>query len=104
MACSWGHAEGMLGRNSMNLLLLNKARRPDRETETTHSGKSQLSQFNQDSQDFNSLGRTQRTGGNVEVSVVLNGLVGQENQELCFTKVKMEGEVRHPWRCVGETF
>lgn len=71
----------------MILLLVNKARWPDRATETTQSGKSQLI-INQDSQDFNSLGRTQRPGGNVEVSVVINGLVGQENQELCFTKVK----------------
>lgn len=94
-------------RYRLILLLLNKARWPDRETGTTQSGKSQLI-INQDSQDFNSLGRSQRPGGNVEDSVVINGLVGQENQELffltCFTKVKMEVEVVYPCRCVGETF
>lgn len=41
---------------------------------------------NQDPKNSNSLGRTKRKGVNFDVTVVLNGLVGWEIQELSFNK------------------
>lgn len=55
--------------NSLIFLKSNKAKRHDRDTETTRSGKSQPI-INRDSQFSNSLGSSKRQGANSDVYVV----------------------------------
>lgn len=53
--------------------------------------------INHDSKISKSLERSKRLGVSLNVDAVMNGLVGQEIQELCFSKVKLEAVVLNPY-------
>lgn len=67
-----------------------------RQSGTTARLRLHVQKVNQDPKNSNSLGRTKRKGVKL-MSVVLNGLVGWEIQELSFNKAELEVvEFPHP--------